>query len=390
MKNSKIVKLNDICDVRDGTHDSPKYRQEGYPLITSKNVKDGKIDFSTANLISKEDFDAVNKRSFVDDGDIIMPMIGTIGNPIIVKKEREFAIKNVALIKFNQDIIYNKFLKHVLSSSLFKRYIKKNKRGGTQNFLSLKDIRNFSFPLPPLPVQKQIVSILEKAKNLKQKREETNKETQKIIQSLFYEMFGDPVKKEKGWGVKTISEIGEVVSGSTPKTTNKEFWNGKINWITPAELIDGDNYYYYETQRKISDAGLKSIGNRLFPIGTVMLTTRAPIGKVAIAGNEMCSNQGFKNIICNDELIHPVYLYVWLLTRKDYLNSIGTGATFKEISKKTVENVSLSVPPLPLQEEFAKKVQLIESIQSKQQSSTEEINTLFDALMQKAFKGELV
>src|SRR3989338_8998220 len=118
IKNEKkyiIDKLNNICDVRDGTHDSPKYKTEGFPLVTSKNVKDGYIDFSTANLISKDDLDKINKRSAADDGDIIMPMIGTIGNPIIIKKDREFGIKNVALIKFNKSRISNIYIKCLLS-----------------------------------------------------------------------------------------------------------------------------------------------------------------------------------------------------------------------------------------------------------------------------------
>ena len=91
--------LNSVCDVRDGTHDSPKYVEDGYPLITSKNVVEGGISFDDVNYISEDDLNAINARSRVDDGDIIMPMIGTIGKPVIVHKDREFAIKNVALIK---------------------------------------------------------------------------------------------------------------------------------------------------------------------------------------------------------------------------------------------------------------------------------------------------
>jgi type I restriction enzyme M protein len=91
------VKLGEVCDVRDGTHDSPKYVLEGYPLITSKNLKDGFIDFTDVNLISREDLDAINKRFKVDAGDLLMPMIGTIGNPVIADASREYAVKNVAL-----------------------------------------------------------------------------------------------------------------------------------------------------------------------------------------------------------------------------------------------------------------------------------------------------
>lgn len=93
--------MGQICDVRDGTHDSPKFVQDGFPLVTSKNIKNGTIILDDVNFISKEDYDKINQRSKVDKGDILMPMIGTIGNPAIVDVEPTFAIKNVALIKFS-------------------------------------------------------------------------------------------------------------------------------------------------------------------------------------------------------------------------------------------------------------------------------------------------
>lgn len=153
----ELAKLGDVCDVRDGTHDSPKYVHNGYPLITSKNIKDGTIDFDNVNYISKEDYDAINMRSKVDNGDIIMPMIGTIGNPIIVDSEKEFAIKNVALIKFNNSRIINKYVYLILISKLFEDYIMNTKRGGTQNFISLKDIRAFNIPIPSEEEQIQLI-----------------------------------------------------------------------------------------------------------------------------------------------------------------------------------------------------------------------------------------
>jgi type I restriction enzyme M protein len=148
----EMVELNNICDVRDGTHDSPKYQSHGYPLITTKNIKEGTIDFSNANLISKEDLKKVNERSGVDNGDIIMPMIGTIGNPIVVKKDREFAIKNVALIKFIQNSkIDRHFLKLILESEIFNTQYKNASSGSTQKFISLKFIRSLNPSSPQRP-----------------------------------------------------------------------------------------------------------------------------------------------------------------------------------------------------------------------------------------------
>jgi type I restriction enzyme M protein len=175
-----VVELGEACDVRDGTHDSPQYVHEGYPLVTSKNVKDGTIDFTNVSYVSKEDFDNINKRSLVEDGDIIMPMIGTIGSPIVVKKEREFAIKNVALIKFkDNNRANNYFINYVLSSELFETYIEKVSRGGTQKFISLKNIRTFKTPLPPIETQKEIVAKIEE----EQKLVDSNKQLIEIFEN---------------------------------------------------------------------------------------------------------------------------------------------------------------------------------------------------------------
>lgn len=158
-----------VCDVRDGTHDSPKYYTEGIPLVTSKNLIEGNIDFTNAKFIAAEDAQIINKRSKVDNGDIIMPMIGAIGNPIIVNEDRPFCIKNVALIKFCRLDISNVYIKYLLSSKPFDTYMHNINKGVAQKFVSLKTIRNFHIPVPPLVLQQQFaaqVEALEKRKEL--------------------------------------------------------------------------------------------------------------------------------------------------------------------------------------------------------------------------------
>ena len=145
-----------------------------------------------------------------------------------------------------------------------------------------------------------------------------------------------------------LNEIGEIVSGSTPKTNIKEYWNGKHLWITPAE-INEDDYYITNTERKITDLAIEKTNLRLLPKGTVLLSSRAPIGKVAICKEKMYCNQGFKNIICSEK-IENRYLYYFLKSKKDYLNSLGRGATFKEISKNIVENIE--IPYVSIEEQI--------------------------------------
>ena len=148
-----------------------------------------------------------------------------------------------------------------------------------------------------------------------------------------------------------LGEVCEIVSGSTPKTRVEEYWDGDIDWITPAELKD-ETYIIEESQRKITQLAVQKTGLKSFPKGTVILSSRAPIGKVAIAGKEMYCNQGFKNLICSDR-IHNKYLFWFLKDRTDYLNSLGRGATFKEISKTIVENIEIPLPDLNKQIEYA-------------------------------------
>lgn len=170
--------LGEACDVRDGTHDSPKYFTEGYPLVTSKNVTGGKIDFTDCSLISEEDYNKINQRSKVDMGDILMPMIGTVGNPVIVDVEAEFAIKNVALIKFRENsIVINSFVKALLESDYFDRAVISNVRGGTQKFISLGDIRKLEISLPPIDVQEQFDDFVKQV------------DKSKVINVIFYVIF---------------------------------------------------------------------------------------------------------------------------------------------------------------------------------------------------------
>ena len=145
-----------------------------------------------------------------------------------------------------------------------------------------------------------------------------------------------------------LGEICEIVSGSTPKTSIPEYWDGDIKWITPAELND-NTYIVNDSIRKITELGVKKTGLSSFPAGTVILSSRAPIGKVAIAGCEMFCNQGFKNLICSEK-INNRYLYWFLKGNTEYLNSLGRGATFKEISKQIVASIEINVPSIKNQE----------------------------------------
>ncbi len=189
-KGWETKKLGEVCDVRDGTHDSPKFIFNGYPLITSKNIVDNQLILDKVNYISQEDYDKINKRSKVDKGDILLPMIGTIGNPVVINIEPNFAIKNVALIKFNNPNITNTYIYNILTSNYIE-YVKNIlSRGGTQKFIALADIRKLMIPIPPLDLQNQFAEFVEQVEKNKENIKSSLNQLETLYSALMQEYFG--------------------------------------------------------------------------------------------------------------------------------------------------------------------------------------------------------
>ena len=158
---------------------------------------------------------------------------------------------------------------------------------------------------------------------------------------------------------RKLGEICRIVSGSTPNTGIPEYWGGNLKWVTPAEL-DDKSRAINDTKRTITGLGATKTGLTPLPAGTVLLSSRAPIGKVAITDCEMYCNQGFKNLICSDS-INNKYLYWFLKGKTRYLNSLGRGATFKEISKKIVADIEINLPDIEEQEKIVNRIGKIDS-----------------------------
>ena len=174
-----------------------------------------------------------------------------------------------------------------------------------------------------------------------------------------------------------LGEVCTIVSGSTPKTSVTSYWDGNIKWITPAELNE-DTFYIMDSVRHITEEGKEKTGLSYLPTGTVILSSRAPIGKTAIAGCEMCCNQGFKNLICSDT-IYNEYLYFFLKSKTEYLNSLGRGATFKEVSKSIVENIEIPLPEVNQQKEIAEKFKKLEQLISLRKQQLAKLDELVKA-----------
>lgn len=174
-----------------------------------------------------------------------------------------------------------------------------------------------------------------------------------------------------------LGDICEIVSGSTPKTGVSEYWDGDKKWITPAEITD-ESYIITDSVRKLTELGVAKTGLSSFPKGTVILSSRAPIGKVAIAGCEMYCNQGFKNLICSQK-IYNRYLYWFLKGNTEYLNSLGRGATFKEISKQIVASIEINVPDMEQQMQAAENLERVSSIIRLRKQELQKLDDLIKA-----------
>ena len=225
---------------------------------------------------------------------------------------------------------------------VFRERAAKNMSGtGGQKRVGASYLEHFMVGLPSIEEQRHFEAIYKQA----------DKSKFVGFKSQFIEMFGDPITNTKGWTeYGYIGNYAQIVLGSTPNSKNPLFWGGDIKWITPAEMSE-ESYYIYDTERHLTVEGLKSANLTLLPYKTVLFSTRAPIGKVGLAGSPMYCNQGFKNFICGNKL-NPTYLYYSLIYKRDYLVSLGTGTTFKELSRKAVENLKIAVPPIERQDQF--------------------------------------
>ena len=391
-----MAKLGKVCDVRDGTHDSPKYVDNGFPLITSKNLTSGTIDFSDVNYISEEDYTKINQRSKVDVGDIIMPMIGTIGNPVIVDIEPVFAIKNVSLIKFINEDVYNRYILYVLDSDYFKRYIDDKNRGGTQKFISLNDIREFDFVLPDLLTQSKIASNLDKVTKTIDLCNAILEKLDLLVKSRFVEMFGEPIDNPMGWKVKPLKELSTLITnGNTPKGGSENYVESGITFLRSQNVwrnrIDLSDVAYIdeETHQKMKKSIVNHNDILITKTGRIN-TENSSLGRAALyLGEDGSANiNGHVYLVRLNSSVVPEYV-VTILTGeayRKYIRKVCVGGIDKrQINLDQVEDFPIILPPIEQQKQFAAFSNKIDKSKSAVKQLLEKVETLKKALMQEYF-----
>lgn len=395
---------NFVVDVRDGTHDTPKYISEGYPLITSKNLKNNNIDFDKVNYISKEDYEKINLRSKVDIGDVLFSMIGTIGNPVLIKGQTNYAIKNVALFK-DINLINMTFFRFYLETKFVIDKMKKEAKGSTQKFVSLKYLRNFPICYPSLEEQQRIVNRIEslfaKLDRAKELIENTLAQFEQNKMAILHKAFiGELTAKWRkennidlsSWQEKTVDELCTSLKYGTSKKSNPE---GSVVVLRMGNLqngeIDWSNLMYTDDKDDIEKYLLKK-GDVLFN------RTNSPelVGKTSIyRGEYPAIYAGYLiKLDYGKDIIGEYLNYMMNSTKaKHYCYTVKTdGVSQSNINAKKIGAFEIPVPTIEEQQEI---VNILDRLLAKYnkiknlEQQLEKIELLKKAILAKAFRGEL-
>lgn len=374
------MKFREFIDVRDGTHSSPKSVKKGYHLVTTKNLKMNYIDFSKSNIISNTDFEKINRRSKVEQYDILLSMIGTVGN---VYQERHksinYAIKNIALLKFHGDELLSDWMNYFLQSMVGHNLITSRLSGSTQQFISLNDLRNLEIELPSRSKMKEIITPLMIIDRKMMSNKQINANLVELSNTIFKQILVSNDLHEF-----TINDIGTVAGGGTPSKKIISYWNGNIPWLSPKDLSNKPRIFTSSGENYITQQGLDNSSTKLLPRNTVLFSSRAPIGYLSIAKNRIATNQGFKSVIPNKQ--YPFwFIYELLKVETPRIINEANGSTFKEVSGSRLKQHIVYVPK---SSDVLRYNSIFISLFQKMMQSESEIDTLNSlkrALLNKLF-----
>ena len=374
------MKFSEFLDVRDGTHDSPKRVNIGKKLITTKNLEDNRIDFTNAKNISLNDFKRINERSKVDQFDNLLSMIGTVGN---VYQERsafpDYAIKNLALLKFHGDELLSNWMNYYLQSKKGQSKIHQRLSGSTQQYISLTDLRNIEITLPNRDQMELCIKPLRYLDDLILKNNQINDNLVKLVDSYFINFLNNVTTVEK-----TIEDIGTVVGGGTPSKKIADYWNGDIAWVTPKDLSQHPLIFTSSGENYITGLGLAKGSAKLLPTNTILFSSRAPIGYISIAKNNLATNQGFKSVIPNKEYSFQ-FIYELLKHETAAIKNEANGSTFKEISGKKLKQHIINIPNSEDTSKFNEITKPIFKQLRKLEEENEELLAIKKGLLEKYF-----
>lgn len=315
-------------------------------------------DLSNYKVIEKEQF-ACSLMQVSRDGKIPVAMF-----------EEDEAIMSPAYPMFevvDKKVLLPQYLMMWFSRSEFDREASYYAVGGVRGSLTWEDFCRMKLPVPSLARQREIVAEYETLANRIRLNEQMIEKLEATAQVLYRKMFVDGIDKgnlPEGWRRGTIEDLGEVVGGATPSTETPAFWckNG-ISWLSPADLSKQKTKFISKGAKDITKLGYDSCSTKMLPKGSVLFSSRAPIGLMAITSKELCTNQGFKSIIPNEQ-IGLEYVYYYVLSIRDKIAEENTGSTFDEVSGQIMKAYSAIIPPTSITKEFSNLVEPVFNLQN--------------------------
>ena len=396
-------KLEDIClQITDGKHgDCENQENSGYYFVSVKDIDDGVINYSNARQITKFDFEDTDKRTKLENEDILITNSGTIGKFVFVNSplsRKTTFQKSVAIIKPNKNKIIPKFLYYYLISE--KRRLVEYAGGTTQKNLLLRDIRNFEVEIPDETHQKKIIEILNNIDQLISVNKKLNRNLVNLAKTIFRDKFifykgyeSQMIKTDVGeipntFEVKSVDEISkDVVCGKTPSTKVEENYGDKMLFITIPDMHG--NVFVIDTERKLSEIGIKSQIKKILPENSICVSCIATAGLVSLTSEESQTNQQINSIICKED-ISPYFIYLYMDELSEYIKMLGSGgSTTLNLNKREFGKIELVIPP---KDDMIKFHGQISPFFEKIKSNQYEINFLSklrDTLLPKLMSGEI-
>ncbi|WP_153715899.1 restriction endonuclease subunit S [Eikenella corrodens] len=367
--------LGKVADVRDGTHDSPIYQNQGIPLVTSKNLTENGLDFSNVSLISQEDYEEINKRSKVESGDILLGLIGTIGKPVLVKSGG-YAIKNVGLIKELLEV-KNEFLLPLLQSNIFETYVSRKNTGNTQKFLALDGLRSFEFLAPSLPEQTHLGNFFRRLDSQIAESRAVLEKSRQLKKAMLAKMFpanGEKIPKirfkgfEGEWESRKLGDVVEIVMGQSPSSTS--YTDNPSDFILVQGNADMKN-------GKVCPRVWTTECIKLGAAGDIVMSVRAPVGDVGKTDYDIVVGRG----VCAIKGNEFIYQTLWKMKLDGYWSSLSSGSTFEAINSNDVKNSEILIPIQEEQTAIGNFFRQLDETIALQSAEVEKLNQLKKGLL---------
>jgi len=317
-------------------------------------------------------------------GDILLSVRAPVG-PTNFAAQRCCIGRGLAAIRTKTERSDQYFLHYFLRR--FEEDIAARGVGSTFAAINRKDIESLELPLPPLAKQQRIVKLLDEAEELRKLRARADRRTADLIPALFHEMFGDPITNPRNWGLSSLAEVGKLDRGRSKHRPRDEpsLYGGRYPFIQTGDVANANGIVSTFTQT-YSEKGLAQ--SRIWPAGTLCITIAANIGKTAVLGFPACFPDSLVGFVPSEKVVVE-YVRQWLVTMESRLEEDAPQAAQKNINLKILNALKIPVPPLSLQEEFARRVAEIRALQAGQAESRQHLDDLFQSMLHRAFNGEL-